>query len=483
MTSLLERLSPSRAATLGGIVAFLVAAVMLFSGLGSLALMKPDEGRNSEVAREMAATGSWLVPTLEGHPYLDKPAAYFAAVALSLRVVGNNEWGARLPSALCGLGILSLIYAFTRRRYDPATAALTVIVAATAPLVFGFSRIVIMDVALGLCTTTAIFAAFIAEEGPKPDRRWHAAGAAAVGLATLVKGPVGALVPAVVLIAFFCTDGRPRALRRVFAPRNALIILGMVLPWFAGLTRAYPEFVHYGLVDESFDRFFTPAFGRVQPFWYFGPVFLATLMPWSILFVPMAWAAWKERRRLSSADRLFITWTIAVLVFFSISRTKQPGYILTAVAAAAVLVGRGLGYAWRNREGRAARLVASGSLALSIFAMTGAAALIWAAAHGAASHRTRIGSGPCGGNLPESWPRWPCSGSCLTGDGGSASPSPRMYSSRWRSSRSRCRVPRFTPIAARPSPSRRPSPHCPPAPRSHVSTATRKGCRSTWSER
>jgi 4-amino-4-deoxy-L-arabinose transferase-like glycosyltransferase len=361
--------------------AWLVAGIMLFSGLGSLALMKPDEGRNSEVAREMAATGSWLVPTLEGHPYLDKPAAYFAAVALSLKVIGNNEWGARLPSALCGLGILVLLYAFTRREYDPATAALAVMVVATSPLFLGFSRIVIMDIALGLCTTAAILAAFVAEAGAQPDRRWHAVGAAAAGLGTLVKGPVGALVPALVLIAFFWADGRPRALRRVFAPRNFLIVLALVLPWFIGLARAHPEFVHYGLVEESFNRFFTKTFNRGQPFWFFGPVFLATLVPWTILFVPMTWAAWKERARLTSADRLFIAWTILVLLFFSLSKTKQPGYILTGVVAAGVLVGRGLGYAWHNRDGRAGRLVAWCGVGLAALAVAGDAWLAWTASH------------------------------------------------------------------------------------------------------
>jgi len=363
---------PTAPATL---VAFFVAGTVLLSGLGSIPLMQPDEGRNAEVAREMAADGSWLVPTLEGHPYLDKPAAYFAMVAVSLRAFGNNAWAARLPSALCGLGILVLLYAFARRYYDDVTAALVVIVVGTAPLVVAFSRLVIMDIALALCTTAAIVAAFVAEAGAVPDRRWHAAGAAAAGLGTLVKGPVGALVPALVLVLFFCWDGRPRALRRVFAVRNFVIVLGLVLPWFLGLVRAHPEFAHYGLVEESFNRFFTPAFQRGQPFWYFGPIFLATLMPWTLLFAPMAFVAWRHRARFAPADRLFITWTVVVLVFFSLSRTKQPGYILPGVIAAGVLVARGLGYAWHHREGLASRIVARTSLVLAVISVAGAAAL------------------------------------------------------------------------------------------------------------
>ena len=358
---------------------------MLFSGLGSIPLMQPDEGRNAEVAREMAATNSWLVPTLEGHAYLDKPAAYFAAVAVSLHLFGANEWGARLPSATCGLLILLLVYAFARRCYDEPTALLSVIVVASSPMVFAFSRIVIMDIALAVCTIAAILAAFVAEEGDAPDRRWYTAGAVAVGCGMLVKGPVGALVPAVVLGVFFWVDGRKQALRRVFAPRNILIVALLFVPWFAGLCRAHPEFLHYGLVEETFKRFFTPAFNRGQPFWYFGWVLLAAILPWTVLFVPMAVAAGAARKRLSSADRLFVVWTIVVVLFFSMSRTKQPGYILSAAVTAAVLVGRGLGYAWRHSDGRAARLVARGSLALSGFAVAAAAGIGLAVRRGAVS--------------------------------------------------------------------------------------------------
>ncbi len=366
---LLDRILSSRDETLLGFGALLVAAVMLFSGLGTLPLMQPDEGRNAEVGREMAVSGSWLVPTLEGHPYLDKPAAYFAAVAVSVRAFGVNEWGARVPSALCGGLILVFLYLFLGRRYDLATAQLAVIVAATSPMVFAFSRIVIMDIMLALCTVAAILAAYIAEDGASPDRRWHAVGAAAVGAGMLVKGPVGALVPFAVLVAFFWADGRPRALRRVLAPSNLLIVLGLFLPWFVGLVYVHPEFFHYGVIEESLGRFFTPAFNRGQPFWYFGPVLLVTFFPWTVLFVPMVIAVWSARKRLTRADRLFVAWAIVVIVFFSLSRTKQPGYILTGVIASAVLVARGLGYAWQNREGRAARLVLRGTLALAALAL------------------------------------------------------------------------------------------------------------------
>jgi 4-amino-4-deoxy-L-arabinose transferase-like glycosyltransferase len=355
--------------------AILIAGVVILWGLGAPPLMQPDEGRNAEVAREMAAAGTWVVPTLEGHPYLDKPAAYFVAVALSLLAFGDNAFAARLPSALCGLGVLAMLYAFARRYHDRSTASLVVVVVATTPLVIAFSRIVIMDMALALCTTAAILAPFVAESGVAPDRRWHVVGAAAAGCGTLVKGPVGFLVPALVLTAFFWWDGRPGALRRVFSLANVAIVVALVAPWFLALAHAHPEFVRYGVVEETFNRFFTPAFHRGQPFWFFGPLFLATLMPWTLLAVPMALLAWRERARLVPADRLLIAWTVVVVVFFSLSRTKQPGYILSGVIAAAALVGRGLGLAWRSPSGVAGVTAARVALTLGALAVVGAAAL------------------------------------------------------------------------------------------------------------
>jgi len=379
-----DRNPSSRPATLSA-AAFLVAAVMLFSGLGSIPLMQPDEGRNAEVGREMAASGSWLVPTLEGHPYLDKPAAYFAAVAVSLKAFGINEWGARIPSEVYIALILVLLYAFLTPRYDVSTAALAVIVVATSPMVFTFSRLVIMDIMLGLCTVAAILASYVAEESATPDRRWHAIGAAAAGVGMLVKGPVGALVPGAVLAVYFLADGRGRALRRVFAPRNFVIVAAVFLPWFLALVYAHPEFFHYGVIEESLGRFFTPAFNRGQPFWYYGPVLVVAFFPWTVLLVPMTFAAWSARGRLTRVDRLFVVWTIVVIVFFSLSRTKQPGYILTGVIAAGVAVARGLGHAWRDRDGKAELLLARWTLALAGLALVSAGALgvlVW---RGAAS--------------------------------------------------------------------------------------------------
>src|SRR5262249_4073851 len=151
---------------------------------------QPDEGRNAEVAREMNESGAWVVPTYNGLDYLDKPAFYFKAVALSLACFGDNETAARIPSAAFGVGLLLLVHAFCRRVYGARCSWLAVIVVATMPLFFSNSRTVIFDIALAFFVCAAIFAGYLAEEAfDGRARLWYLLGAAAAGFATLVKGP------------------------------------------------------------------------------------------------------------------------------------------------------------------------------------------------------------------------------------------------------------------------------------------------------
>jgi hypothetical protein len=349
------------------LAAFLVAGWMLFGRLGGIPLMEPDEGRNAEVAREMLVSGAWLVPTFDGLPYLDKPAFFFRSVAVSFSLLGVNEAAARLPSALSCLAMLAMLFAFCRRRYGEIAASLAVLVASTAPLFFTFSRIVIMDAMLGCFVCASIFAAYLAEEAEGRRRRlWYLASAAAAGCATLVKGPVGFLIPALVMSVFNLIDRRRGAVRRCFAPLNVLVFLMVVLPWFLGLCARQPAFFYYGLVEESFHRFTTGSFHRSGPFYYYLPVTFAGLFPWSLLIPEAAVLAWKRRARWSSPDCLFAVWAMVVVVFFSLSHSKLPAYVLTAVVALAALIARVLSLAWEEPAGRAARLVLRGAVAAAL---------------------------------------------------------------------------------------------------------------------
>jgi 4-amino-4-deoxy-L-arabinose transferase-like glycosyltransferase len=356
------------AETAWGWLAVIVIWFALCFRLGHLPLLAPDEGRNAEVAREMKESGAWLVPTYDGVDYLDKPAFYFKAVAFSLAVFGNNETAARLPSAVFGVALAVMTFAFCRKIYGARCGLLAATVIATTPLFVMNARTVIFDMTLTFFVCGAIFAGFLAEEAEGRARRnWYLLGAASAGFATLVKGPVGFLVPALVLLIFNRVEVRRGAWRRLFSPLNLLVLFAVTLPWFVGLCRAHPDFLHYGLVEESFQRFTSAkTFHRAQPVYFYLLVIAGMFFPWSLLLPEAGLAAWRERWAKNRADRLCLVWSVVTVVFFSISQSKLPGYILSVTVASGILVARIFDVALTDPAGRVARLLSRATGAFAV---------------------------------------------------------------------------------------------------------------------
>jgi 4-amino-4-deoxy-L-arabinose transferase-like glycosyltransferase len=269
------------------------------------------------------------------------------------------------------------MFSFCRSVYGERAAALTALVLATTPLFIGFARLVILDMPLALFTTVAILAGYRAEEEARRavGGRWLLLGATASAVATLIKGPVGFLVPGAVLAVFHLVERCPRAILRMLAPPYLAVFLAIVLPWFLALASAHPEFLRYGLVEESLRRFLTPSFRRTEPVYYFGPVLLLALYPWSALLPEAAVIAWRRRTRWTRADRFLIVWAVVVVAFFSSSQSKRPGYILPAVVALAALVARVFDRALTEGDGRAVRVVLRATLGVALISCVAAGAL------------------------------------------------------------------------------------------------------------
>ena len=352
------------------LIALLFAGWATFFHLGDFPLLSPDEGRNAEVAREMKVDGRWLVPTYDGAVYLDKPAFFFKATALSLAAFGDNEAAARLPSALSAFALLVLLLVFCQKVYGRLTAAMALVVVASTPLFMAFSRIVIFDMMLALWVSAAILLAYLAEEvdGAKRRQRYLLATLCA-GLATLVKGPVGFLVPLLVMAVFHGLERHGRAIRSFFHPWHILLFLGVVLPWFIGLSIECPDFPYYGIMKESIARFTTTEFRRTQPTWYYAAIIGGCFFTWSTLLPGAIHQLIKRRFELHRADRLFIVWALVVVIFFSLSQSKLPGYILTGVIALGVLVARILARALEGGDPVALSLVRRGLLTLFILSL------------------------------------------------------------------------------------------------------------------
>ncbi len=361
-----------------GVLAFVAVCWLIFGGLGRLPLITPDEARNAEVAREMNLSGAWLVPTYDGLPYLDKPAFFFRTVALSFHLFGENEAAARLPSALFALGLLVMTAFFCRAVYakdgvSAATAPLAVLTAGTSPLFLGFARLVIVDMTLAFFVCAAIFAGFLAEGAGESRRaRWYLLATAAAAFATLVKGPVGFFLPLLVLGVFHVVNGTGAAVKRFFAIRHIALFFAITLPWFIGVNLHRSDFAYYGLIHETFRRFTTNEFHRAGPVYYYIPWVAGGFFPWSLFLPGAIFLAWRARRQLAPVDRMLIVWCIVVVLFFSLSKSKRPDYILTTMVALGILTARLCVAGWANPASLSARALRSGASILAGAAVLGA---------------------------------------------------------------------------------------------------------------
>jgi 4-amino-4-deoxy-L-arabinose transferase-like glycosyltransferase len=319
----------------------------------------------------MNQSGSYLLPTLNGVPFPDKPLLYFAASALSIHLLGPSEFAVRLPSLLCTLGLIVLVGWFTRSTLGPRAVWPAMLVVATAPLSIAYSRIVIFDAMLSLFVVAALIAFYQAVESSiKPSRSWHwnrstgwsVTAWLAVVLGTLTKGPVALAVPLLVALPFAIWRGHAKA---VLNPFGGLVFVGILIPWLWATELQLPGFLHYALVTETWERLTTDSMQRSAPPWYYLPYLIGGVLPWSLVLVGTSLSRLGSWRRGLSRDPLVVyllLWIVLPLLLFSLSQSKRPHYILPLVPALAILLGR----AWSYRE-RLSRGVRWGAFAWLFF--------------------------------------------------------------------------------------------------------------------
>ncbi len=284
-------------------------------------LVDPDEGRNAEVAAEMAADGDLVVPHLAGVPYLDKPPGLFALGSLGVRLFGRTPFAVRLPAMLAWALVLLCLARAARRLTNEAHAWRTLALLAAAPLAAVLAAYTIFDMPLALCVTVVwLGLALELERGATRARRL--AMFAAVGLGILVKGPVmlawaigGSLGGALVL-----RSAEP--LRWLGWAPGWLVALGLPGLWFAAALQRHPEYLRYAFLEESLERLTTRSFDRNQPWWFVPAVFAGGALPWSL--------ATPWRRPAGTAARLGAGFVLFAALFFSLSQSKLVTYLLPA---------------------------------------------------------------------------------------------------------------------------------------------------------
>ena len=323
------------------VLLWLAVLLALFCRLGAAALFEPDEGRNAEKAREILVLNDWLTPHENFHAVLDKPMFFYWLIALSFKLFAVSEWAARLPSALAALGCIALVYRFALIRWGRWTALWSALILLTSAEFFILSRIVILDMVLAFCTTLSLCAFYEATHVDHSSQRrvWCVAMYLALGVATLVKGLVGVVVPGLVIFFYLLLTKQWRVLRQIDLVPGTLLFLAIVLPWYVQAEARNPGFLKYYIWEEHFGRFATNEFDRGEPWYYFIFVSLVGFMPWTLLLPWVAKINWKviTKERLDDKTIYLVLWIILPFLFFSVSKSKLPHYILPIFPPLAIL--------------------------------------------------------------------------------------------------------------------------------------------------
>jgi len=329
-----ERWSLSEIFTSLGV--FILASLIFFFHLGTYGFWEPDEARYGEIAREMLELRDYIVPHLNYVAYVEKPPLLYWLTTLSYRAFGIDEFAARMIPALAALLSIVATFIFAARAMGRRRAILAAAILATAPLFAVMAQVLTTDMLLTALVTTAIFALFLhLQEGGF----WCWIAYLAMALATLTKGPIGIVLPATTILIFLWWE---RALdgitRRFHAIAGSVMILAIVSPWFIAVSIREPGFVDFYFVGEHLRRFFDSSFSHGEPFYFYVPVILAGLLPWSMLVPFLTW----RKMPPNPARRYCVIGSMVTFVIFSAASGKLIPYILPMFPMLAVLLADGI---------------------------------------------------------------------------------------------------------------------------------------------
>ena len=354
-TAIAEKPQSSPLARIGWAVLIVATLyVCYFSHLGAIGFVGPDEPRYAWIARDMAETGDWVTPRLYGKPWFEKPPLFYWGAALSFKLFGVSEAAARLPSAISALLATLALAWLALRLYGAETARWLLLLLPTTVGMIGFSHAAATDMPFsGMLTIAMVCAAVVLgltrnENSPiLPRTPWLALILFGffLGLAVLAKGPAGIILCGGAVFFWAISTKRWRDAFRLFHPAAIAAFCLTALPWYILCARRNPDFFRIFIIEHNFKRFLTPEFQHIQPFWFYIPVILLALLPW-ILSAASLVVTSKLRPGpeswLNSSRLFFACWAVFPVVFFTLSKSKLPGYILPSIPALGLLMAQNL---------------------------------------------------------------------------------------------------------------------------------------------
>ncbi len=321
-------------------VLFGLSVLLFFFGLGWRDFWAPVEPRYAEIARVMFANGEWIVPKVNGDLYTDKPMLYFWLVLLAGKIFGAvNEWTLRLPAALGGVGLIWATYLLGKEFFTARAGFLSAVILATSMRVIWEARWAHIDMLFCFLFVLSMYFAARSLLGHGSAKQMLLA-YVFMALATLAKGLIGVVLPALVLISFMAARRDWRMIAGAKLPLGIPLFLLITAPWVWLVQQATDgRWLKDFLFIHHFQRY-TAGAGHRQPFYYYFTTLPVDLLPWTIFVVP-ALVAYRPYRRIWHEPVLmfFVLWFLSVLLFFSAADTKRELYLLPLLPVLALLIG------------------------------------------------------------------------------------------------------------------------------------------------
>jgi 4-amino-4-deoxy-L-arabinose transferase-like glycosyltransferase len=338
--------------------------------IGSYALFTPDEGRYSEVAREMVASGDYITPRLNGVAFLDKPILYYWLQASAIKLFGLSEGALRFwPSVIGVLGCL-VTYIAGRQLFNRRTGLLAAIILALCPLYYGAAHYANLDLEISVFISCSLLFFLL---GIQRQAFYLLPAYIFCGLAVLTKGLIGLAFPVMIVGLWIILSNRWSVLKNLRLFSGFLIFAAITVPWYWLVQKANPQFLHFFFVTQQVTRFLGKAdFNNRVGIWFYIPIVLAGCVPWAIFLIQALTKnikiVWRDRH--AHTNELFLLlWFFIVFIFFSIPKSKTVGYILPIFPALALIIGHYLNYLW-DKKSNTKRIFQYCTIVAMIFLLT-----------------------------------------------------------------------------------------------------------------
>ncbi len=332
------------------VIVIIAAVVVSFFGLESVTLFDVDEAVFAEATKEMVESDNWLTPTYNGENRYDKPILFYWAMAVSYELFEINEFAARLPSAISGILLSLAMFFFVRQFYDEKKACYASISFILSAYFLIYSHAAVTDMLLTLFITLSLFSFYLSL---KKDRTYIWGLYIFSALAFLTKGLIGIIFPfGIVSVYLFVTEGF-KGLKHGFSLSGIVLFSIISLPWYVAQFMVNgQEFILQFFIKHQFMRYMGVISGHTGPLYYYMPVLILGLFPW-IFFLPAGIMNilknfrspmhYKDVGTFSDNLGLFACiWFAFILIFFSLSTTKLPNYILPAIPSLSILISGGM---------------------------------------------------------------------------------------------------------------------------------------------